>query len=108
MFGSHGWQQILSTVDISQSFFNVEVRKCDRDKTAFVTRQGQFRFRRLPQGLSNSPSIFSRLMSLVLRGLTYLCCLAFIDDVVVIGATFDEHLCNLEMVLRRFKYANLK
>jgi len=47
-------------------------------------------------------------MTLVLSGLTYLCCLVYIDDTIVLGRTFDEHLANLDTMLRRFRQANLK
>lgn len=98
----------LSVLDVSHSYFTVPLNVNDRDKTAFTTRRGQFRFCVLPQGAKNSPAIFSRLMSLVLRGLTYLCALSFIDDIIVVGRTFDEHLLNLELVFNRFQYARLK
>ena len=98
----------LSVLDISQSYFTISLDPADRDKTAFLTRRGQYRFCVLPQGATNSPSIFSRLMSLTLRGLSYLCVLSFIDDCIVIGLTFDEHLLNLQLVLNRFRFARLK
>ena len=59
-------------------------------------------------GACNSPSAFARLITLVLSGLTYLCCLVYIDDTIVLGRTFDEHLANLDTVLQRFRQANLK
>jgi len=73
-----------------------------------MMRRGQFRFCVLPQGTKNSPAIFSRLTSLILRGLNYVSCLSFIDECVIIGRTFDEALLNLELVLNRFRYAGLK
>jgi len=97
----------LSVLDVSHSYFTVPLHANDRDKTAFTTRRGQCRFCVLPQGAKNSPAIFSRLMSLVLRGLTYLSALSFIDDIIVVGRTFDEHLLNLELVFNRFRYARL-
>jgi len=33
--------------------------------------------------------------ALVLHGLTWKTVLAFIDDILVIGKTFEQHLCNL-------------
>ena len=40
----------------------------DADKTAFITRKGQFHFKVLSMGLCNAPSCFQRLMDLVLGG----------------------------------------
>ena len=95
-----------SVIDSSNSFFQVPVLEHDRDKLAFVTRRGQFRLTRLGQGCTNSPAVFCRLMSLVLRGLT--CCLAYIDDTVCFSPSFSAHLTDLELVLDRFRQANLK
>ena len=47
-------------------------------------------------------------MSFMLHGLTYLCCLVFTDDTVVMSRSFDEHLTHVDLVLQRFRQANLK
>ena len=96
----------LSVFDISNSFYQVPILEEDRDKTAFVTRRGQFRLTRLGQGCTNSPAVFCRLMALVLRGLT--CCLAYIDDTLCFSRTFSDHLADLDVVLDRFRQAKLK
>ena len=53
-------------LDLRSSFYQGPLAEADRDKTAFITRRGQWRFRSLPMGLSNSPGTFQRLMDLVL------------------------------------------
>ena len=35
-------------------------------------------------------------------------CLVYIDDIIVVGNTFDQHLYNLQLVLERLKRAGLK
>ena len=62
----------------------------------------------MSKGASNSSGILSRLMSLVLSGLTPFSALAYLDDTIVIGKSFEEHLANLELVLERFRLAGLK
>ena len=98
----------FSCMDISHSFLQVPLKEEHRDYTAFSTRKGQWRFKRMPQGFLNSSSIFSRLMNLIMRGLTYTACLCYIDDVIVFAKTFDQHLINLEAVFERLRKANLK
>jgi len=39
-------------------------------------------------------------MESVLRGLTYEACLVYLDDVIVIGRTFQEQLDNLQKVFQ--------
>ena len=98
----------FTSMDISNSFYQVPLKESDRDFTAFSTRLGQFRFKRMPQGFLNSSSIFSRLMNMIMRGLTFTAVLCYIDDIVVMGKTFEEHLKNLDSVLERIERANLK
>ena len=80
----------------------------DSDKTAFVTRKGQYRFKVLSFGLANSPSVFQRLMDLVLAGLTWEACLVYIVDVIIFGKSFEEHVVRLEAVFHRLRAARLK
>jgi len=59
-------------------------------------------------GASNSPSVFARLMALVVHGQTYLWCLVFVDDCIVMSRSFEDHLHHVELVLQRFRQTNLK
>ena len=59
-------------------------------------------------GLCNAPATFSRAMDLILRGLNWDVVLAFLDDVVVLGKTFVDHMGNLQSALQRFKRFQLK
>jgi hypothetical protein len=47
-------------------------------------------------------------METVLRGVPYDSCLLYLDDMIVIGRTFQEHLLNLWRVFQRFQEACLK
>ena len=62
----------------------------------------------MPFGLCNAPATFEKLMEMVLGGLTWKTCLVYLDDIMVMGKTFEEHLTNLEEVFNRMKEANLK
>ena len=47
-------------------------------------------------------------MERVFAGLTYVTLLIYLDDIIVYGKTFEEHLHNLEVVFQRLADANLK
>ena len=100
-----GW---FSTLDLRSGYWQVRQDPRDADKTAFITRRGCFRFRVMSFGLTNAPSVFQRLMDLVLAGLTWDVCLVYLDDVIVFSSDFEEHTRRLEIVLQRLRAAQLK
>jgi hypothetical protein len=103
-----GGARLCSTLDLRCGYWQVEIKDSDRDKTAFVTRMGQYRFKVLPCGLSNAVSIFERLMDRVLTGLNWFTCLCYLDDVCVFSNSFDEHVKRLSEVIDRIHSAGLK
>ena len=100
--------QWFSTLDLVSGYWQVEVVEQDRDKTAFATQEGLFQFKVMPFGLCNAPATFQRLMNLVLAGVQWSECLVYLDDIIVLGRSFEEHLQNLSAVLQKLKCANLR
>ena len=62
----------------------------------------------MPFGLTCAPSVFQRLMDLVLCGLTYESCLVYLDDIIVFSRDFDGHVDCLRKVFERLRAAGLK
>ena len=58
---------------------------------------------KLPQSLCNGPVTSQRLMDLVLAGFQMSHCLVYVDDVIVMDRSFQEHLCNLYQVFERLR-----
>ncbi|GBM30699.1 hypothetical protein AVEN_259566-1 [Araneus ventricosus] len=54
----------------------------------------------MPFGLCNAPAKLERLMETVLRGLTSEACLVYLDDIIIVARTFEEHLNNIRKVQR--------
>lgn len=79
-----------------------------QENTAFSTYSGLYEFQVMPFGLCNAPATFQRLMESVLAGLARESCTVYIDDVLVMGKTFEEHLGNLQKVFERLRLAGLK
>lgn len=52
----------------------------------------------MPFGLCNAPSIFGRLIELILNGLHWTICLIYLEDAIIMGRTFEEELERLEEV----------
>jgi len=100
--------EFFSTHDLRWGYWQTEIDERNRDKTAFVTRKGQWRFKALSFGLANAPSQFARIMELVISGLTYDVCLVYLDDILIFLKTFDEHLDHLVTVFDRLDHYALK
>jgi len=88
----------FSTLDLISGYWQVEMSPDDQEKTAFCTTHGLFEFKVMPFGLCNAPATFQRLMDMVLAGLLWTSCLVYLDDAVIIGKTFTEHLQHLRAV----------
>ena len=73
----------FTTFDVRSGFHQLNLHPQDRDKTAFVTRRGMFRFKTMPFGLCNAVSSFQRCIDIVLSGLNLEVCLAYVDDVII-------------------------
>ena len=98
----------FSALDMSWGYHQIKMDEASRHKTAFTTRYGLFQWKRMPFGLCNSPATFQRAINLVLRGLTWREALAYLDDCLILGNSFDQHLGNIGLVFERFREANLK
>ncbi|POM70943.1 Gag-pol fusion protein, partial [Phytophthora palmivora] len=103
----HGSQR-FSSLDLHSGYWQLGVAASDKPKTAFTTRRGLFQFTRMPFGLCNAPSTFQRLMDRVLRGLTWVCCLVYSDDVIIFTkGSVAQHVVELAIVLERLSEAGL-
>ena len=54
----------------------------------------------MPFGLCNGPATFQRLMDLLLVGIQWNSCLVYLDDIIVLGKTFEDHLKHLAQVFQ--------
>ena len=92
----------FTCLDLLQGFHQVELDPDSRPATAFGTKWGQYRYTRAPMGLTSSPGTFVQLVDAALRGLPPGVAIAYVDDIIIpTCGTFDDHLCDVGMVLDR-------
>lgn len=71
----------------------------DKCKTAYVCPHRFYEFNRMPQGVTNAPSTFQRLMERCMGDMNLKEALVFIDDLIVFAPTLEEHEQRLMKVL---------
>jgi transposase InsO family protein len=98
----------FSKLDANSAYWQIKIKDEDCKKTAFLTKYGLFEHVKMGFGLYNAPATFSRVMNLVLQGWSWKTVLAFLDDILVLGITFDDHMRNLIVVLKRLRQFGLK
>lgn len=98
----------FTVLDLKSGFYQLEVEPSDRPKTAFTTPFGTWQFRRMPQGLTNSPATFQRTMEKVMAGLNLQEVITFLDDLIVFSDSLEEHEERLMKVLKRIADFGLK
>ncbi len=105
-----GESQFFTSLDLAGAYHQVPVsdKLNSKDKTTFTCFLGIFRFKYMPFGVRNGPMVFQRLMERVLAGILYKKCFVYLDDVLLVGITFEEHLQILRQVFERIRQAGLK
>lgn len=99
----------FSDIDMKSGYHQVEILESHKERTAFsVGPLGFYEYNRMPFGLTNSPATYQRLMENILADLNLKVCCVFIDDVIIFGKTFEEHLHNIQLVFNKIKEATLK
>ena len=101
---------MFSTLDLASGYWQIPLTEDAKLKSAFVCHRGLFQWNRMPFGLSNAPPTFQRAMNVVLSGeaLNWEKCLCYLDDIIVFGTTFEDHLKALDRVFERLAEAGLQ
>ena len=100
--------EYYTTIDFKSGYFQVGLDPKDCPKTAFSTRDQHYQFTVLPQGVTNGPPAFQRIVSQILGPTRWQYSLAYLDDVIIYSPTFDQHLIHLDDILNRLNYANFR
>ena len=98
----------FTKLDFTSGYYQVKLAEEAREKTAFVTPDGHYEWLVMGMGLTNAPATFQRLMYKVLGGLLWTNSMAYLDDIVVFSATFEQHVADLSEVFDRIAKAKLK
>ncbi|KAH8280197.1 hypothetical protein KR054_000160, partial [Drosophila jambulina] len=101
--------KFISTLDLKNGYWQIPVAPDSRECTAFtVPGRGLFHWRVMPFGLHSAPATFQRALDTVIGPDMEPHAFAYLDDIIVIGSSLDEHVANLREVFRRLRNADLR
>jgi len=98
----------FSTLDLLSGYWQVPLSPDAQEKAAFITRDGLWKWKVLPFGLTSAPATFQRLVEQVLSGFYWKTLLIYLDDVIVISPDFQTQVSRLRKVFERLRGAGLK
>ena len=103
--------KFFTTLVLGSAFWQVPLRKKDREKTGFACELGLYQWKRLPFGLCNATVTFQILMAQALTRVTkkygnFVIC--YVGDVVIATPTLEDQIDWLDEVFGCMKRASLK
>lgn len=99
---------VYSTVDLYNGFWQLPLDKESRKYCVFSALGKKYAYKRLVQGLKNSPAHFTKVMAETLKDLVGQGVLVYFDDLIIFGRNAAEHNERLRKVLERLVKNGLK
>lgn len=94
-----GQTTVFSTLDASSGYWQAGIDDVDKEKNAFTSHHGLYRFVHMPFGLHNAPRTIPPTMNLILSSVKWQFALVYLDDIVVVSKTAHQGIDLLHKVL---------
>lgn len=106
IFGDLAGTKYFSKLDASSGFWQVCLDKESTKICTFNTPFGRYSFKRLPFGLTSAPEVFHRTIQHIFERVPGT--KVYIDDILICGATIEEHDARLAQALEAARSHGLK
>ena len=106
-----GDAKFFTTLDSGSPFWQVPLKKQDREKKGFACELALFQWKKMPFGLCNATATFQRLLAQALTSVTKIygnLIMCYVDDVVIATPTLEDLIERLDEVFTCMKQAGLK
>jgi len=96
------------TIDLSQAYFQIPLAEKSREIIVFsVPGKGLYHFTRMPYGLMRALVTFQRLLDRLIDSEMEPFAFAYLNDIVIVIPTFEEHMVWFKKVLDKITSAGL-
>ena len=100
-----GTAKYVSKFDLLKRFWQIPLTDRAKEASAFVTSKRLYHDKVMPFGMRNSPATFQRLINSIIADIEG--CEAYIDDVIIYSATWEEHIKIMRKFFKRLSEAKL-
>jgi hypothetical protein len=100
--------EVMSLLDCFSGYHQIYMKEDDKAITSFITPFGTYCFIRMPEGLKNAGSTFSRLSKMVLESQVDRNIFTYVDDIVVASKSKEDHLADLAETFANMRDARLR
>jgi len=95
-------------LDIKDAYHNVRIKEGDEWKTTFTTKYGTYEYLVMPFGLTNAPAAFQRWINRTLQSYIDICCIVYLDDVLIYSENLEQHQKDLAAIIRAIRQQGMK
>lgn len=99
--------KVMSSIDLRNSFWQVQLHCTSRDYTGFIYKGRMYRFTVMPFGLKTSSASLARALDQVLSENVKKFTLIYVDDCLVVSKDVEQHLLHLKLLFEDFRRANI-
>jgi hypothetical protein len=100
--------EVMSLLDCFSGYHQIYMKEEDKASTSFITPFDTYCFIRMPEGLKNAGSTFSRLTKTVLESQVGRNIFTYVDDIVVASKNKEDHLADLAETFANMRDARLR
>ena len=98
----------FTKIDLTRGYYQVPIADDSRQYTAFSSMKNHYQFKRLSFGLKNSGIAFQRIMQQILAPYLNSNIIIYIDDILIMSETFEEHLNMVSKILTTLSNYGIK
>ena len=99
---------MFTVIDLALTYWQIQLKKKDKSKTAFLIKNGQYQFKVMLFKLNNALVTFQRLMNKVLRYYIRKFVQVYLDDIIIYSNNLNEYKRYIKAIIEKIREANLK
>ena len=98
----------FTKLHIKDAYDNIQIKEGDEWKTTCSTKLGTYEYLVMPFGLCNALVAFQRWINEVLMKYIDVCCIVYLDNVLIYSDTLLGHLQDVKNILKAIQKAGMR